>query len=157
LLRHLPSPMDEQTFTRCKLDPAERRRNKEALALHRDLLRLRREDPVLRRAGTVRVDGAVLMPQAFVLRYPGGGDGDRLLIVNLGCDQDVTPMPEPLLAPSEGGHWALLWSSESIRYGGQGTPPLRPHSLLHVPGESAILLASRPGAVDDERDGDGTQ
>ena len=42
----------------------------EALALHRDLLRLRRDDPTIRagqRPGAV--DGAVLGPEALVLRW----------------------------------------------------------------------------------------
>ena len=46
-------------------------RHAEAYALHRDLLRLRRDDPVFgdRRRG--RLEGAVLGPGAFVLRYFG--------------------------------------------------------------------------------------
>jgi maltooligosyltrehalose trehalohydrolase len=145
-----PSPMAEETFTRCKLDHGERDRHAAAVALHQDLLRLRRSDPVLRRAGDGRLDGAVLGEDIFLLRYFGGSDGDRLLIVNLGIDRDVSPVPEPLLAPPDGAHWVLSWSSESVRYGGQGTPPLRPHSLLHVPGHSAVLFSSSRGEVEDD-------
>jgi maltooligosyltrehalose trehalohydrolase len=92
----------------------------------------------------------VIASDAFVLRYQGGADGDRLLVVNLGCDLDLRPVPEPLLAPPCGTRWELLWSSESPRYGGSGTPPLRPHSHLHVPGESAVLLRSEAGPIDDD-------
>ena len=56
----MPVPADRQTFDRCKLDPAERERNVEAVRLHADLLRLRREDPVFRLQRQRALDGAVL-------------------------------------------------------------------------------------------------
>ncbi|HEX5581654.1 MAG TPA: malto-oligosyltrehalose trehalohydrolase, partial [Gemmatimonadaceae bacterium] len=43
----LPPPHDPATFERCKLDLAERERHRAVYELHRDLLRVRREDPVL--------------------------------------------------------------------------------------------------------------
>ena len=146
----LPSPTDEMTFERCKLDHTEQDRNVEAHTLHRDLIRLRRSDPVIMRAAEQRPEGAVLDSGAFVLRYLGGADGDRLLLVNLGCDLDLCPLPEPLLSPPAGSRWVVQWSSASVRYGGQGTPPVRPHSQLHLPGESALLLRSEPGTPQDE-------
>ena len=99
VLAALPSPVDEETFLRCKLDPGERERHPQWYALHRDLIHLRRSDPVILRAADRRPDGAVIGPGAFILRYFGGEDGDRLLVVNLGCDIDLHPVPEPLLAP----------------------------------------------------------
>ena len=45
----VPDPSDVETFRRCKLDWTERASNREALALHRDLIRLRREDATLSR------------------------------------------------------------------------------------------------------------
>jgi maltooligosyltrehalose trehalohydrolase len=148
-LAALPPPTDETTFQRCKIDFRERELHAETYALHRDLLRLRRSDPVIRCAGEVRPEGAVLDSGAFVLRYLGGGDGDRLLIVNLGSDLDLVPLAEPLLAPPAESRWVVQWSSAAVRYGGEGTPPLRPHSQLHIPGETAVLLRSLPGSPDD--------
>jgi maltooligosyltrehalose trehalohydrolase len=156
VLDALPDPADEATFRRCQLDPGERRTNVEAYALHRDLLQLRHTDPVIRRAGDVRPEGAVLESGAFVLRFLGGAEGDRLLIINLGCDLDMRPLPEPLLAPPPACHWVCQWSSASVRYGGQGTPPVRAHSHLHVPGECALLLRSSAGAPPDEKESDST-
>jgi maltooligosyltrehalose trehalohydrolase len=95
----------------------------------------------MRRVGTLRPDGAVLSATAFVMRFRGGTDGDRALIVNLGCDLDLLPIPEPLLAPPAQCRWVLQWSSASVRYGGQGRAPL-PDDHLHIPGETAILLRS---------------
>jgi maltooligosyltrehalose trehalohydrolase len=149
VLAALPSPVDEETFRRCQLDLRERERHPDWYALHRDLIHLRRSDPVILRAADRRPDGAVIAAGAFILRFFGEGDGDRLLVVNLGCDLDLRPLPEPLLAPPIGCRWEVLWSSEAPRYGGGGMPPMRPHSHLHVPGAAAILLRSEPGVVHD--------
>ena len=72
--------------------------------------------------------------------------------MNLGGDLDLRPVPEPLLAPPAGCRWQLLWSSEAPAYGGGGTPPVRPHSHLHLPSAAAILLGSEPGAIEDDHD-----
>jgi maltooligosyltrehalose trehalohydrolase len=146
----LPAPVNEATFERCKLDLGERETHREWYVFHRDLIRLRRSDPVIRASASNRPDGATIAPEAFVLRYQGGELGDRLLIVNLGCDLDVRPIPEPLVAPPRDARWVPQWSSEAPAYGGNGTPAIRPHSHLHVPGEAAILLRSEPGPINDD-------
>jgi maltooligosyltrehalose trehalohydrolase len=141
----LADPALPETFERCKLDLAEREMHVHAVALHRDLLKLRRDDPVL---GTeTSVDGAVLGEEAFVLRYFGEQDDDRLLIVNFGRDLVLLPCPEPLLAPVPGHDWKLLWSSEDPRYGGDGTPE-SDEAAWRVPGHAALVYrrerSSRP-------------
>ena len=85
----------------------------------------------------------MLAAEAFALRFFGGAAGDRLLVINLGGDLDLTPAPEPLLAPPAGVEWALLWSSEFPQYGGQGTPPVHPEEIFRVPGNCAVVLTSR--------------
>src|SRR4029077_596841 len=77
---HLAPPSDHATFARCKLDLSERDRHREVYALHRDLLAVRRDDPVIRAAGSRRVDGAVLTPAIFVVRFAPGAAEDRLLV-----------------------------------------------------------------------------
>jgi maltooligosyltrehalose trehalohydrolase len=116
----LADPADPRTFERCVLDQSERTRHREAYALHRDLLRLRREDPVFRAQGAHGVDGAVLGLEAFVLRFHGVEGDVRLLLVNLGADVPLEPVAEPLLAPPAGRRWRTIWSSEDPRYGGGG-------------------------------------
>ena len=141
---YLTNPESEQTFLRCKLNFNERQTYAELYALHRDLLRLRREDPVFslpRRGG---LDGAVLGPEAFVLRYFGEQNNDRLLLVNLGLSLHLAPVSEPLLAPVEGHRWTVEWSSESPRYGGCATPPLETETTWNVPGEAAVVLMPQP-------------
>jgi maltooligosyltrehalose trehalohydrolase len=140
VVRALPPPGDEQTFTASKLDFAERARHRQAYALHVDLLKLRRQDAVLSRAGCYRPEGAVLGPGAFLLRYLDAEHGDRLLIVNLDCDLDFAPAREPLIAPPYGRRWRLVWSSESSEYGGQGTPRLDRDAPWLVPGGCALFF-----------------
>ncbi len=136
----LPDPADPETFERCKLDPAERERNRAAEALHRDLLALRRDDPVFSAQRPRGVDGAVLGAEAFVLRYFAEDGRDRLLLVNLGPDLRLDPAPEPLLAPPEGTAWQTLWSSEDFKYGGTGTPPVETEDGWRVPGHAAVAM-----------------
>jgi maltooligosyltrehalose trehalohydrolase len=143
----LPSPVDEATFLRAKLDLSERQSHAEAWALHKDLLTLRRATPAITHPR--RVDGAVLAPDALGIRYSGDED-DCLLVVNLGCDLDLVPAPEPLLAPPAAAQWTCLWSSETIRYGGQGTPPVHANSQWHLPGESAVFFRATAASADDD-------
>lgn len=137
----LANPESEITFKKCKLDFSEREQHANHYALHRDLLKLRREDSVFHNPHPSGVDGAVLGTEAFVLRFFGEDNGDRLLFVNLGADLQLIGVPEPLLAPVEGGSWKLIWSSEDPSYGGFGTPPFRDGNWP-IPGHGAIVLAS---------------
>ncbi|MBV8199624.1 MAG: DUF3459 domain-containing protein, partial [Acidobacteria bacterium] len=69
----IPDPAAPETFALCQLDRDDEGGAGEqaaaALALHRDLLRLRREDPVFRLQAAAGIDGAVLGPAALVLRW----------------------------------------------------------------------------------------
>ena len=112
LFARIPDPA---TFERCKLDHAERETHAAIYALHRDLLHLRHAEPVFRAQRKYGVDGAVLAEEAFLLRFFGEHDDDRLMLVNFGSDLLLNPAPEPLLAPPEGREWAILWSSGSMQ------------------------------------------
>ncbi|MEO7723916.1 MAG: DUF3459 domain-containing protein [Chthoniobacterales bacterium] len=78
----------------------------------RDVIQLRRK---LRISSPERgtVDGAVLGPHSFVLRYFHSLGDDRLLLLNLGPAQSVAVVPEPLLAPPAPGRGERLESSEA--------------------------------------------
>lgn len=132
-------PGDRATFERCKLDFADRERHAPLYRLHKDLLRLRREEGALRGG----VDGAVLGPEVFLLRFFSEKDGDRLLLVNLGLDWIPNPAPEPLLAPPEGRLWTVQWSSENPAYGGSGTGAFEVSDNWRIPGQAAVLLRPR--------------
>ena len=113
--------------------------------LYKDLLRIRREDPVFRAQHQRGMDGAVLSPEAFLLRFfegPNGASGrDRLLLVNLGRDLEFDPAPDPLLAPPQDMGWEVLWSSEDPAYGGGGNGPVETEEGWILPGQSAVVLA----------------
>jgi maltooligosyltrehalose trehalohydrolase len=133
-------PDDPQTFEGCKLNLDERQAHAAQYEFHRDLIALRRRDPVF--GSDADIDGAVLSSDALVVRYFGGADGDRLLIVNLGAQLVLTIVNESLLAPPEGARWRVLWSSEDVSYGGTGTPQVEHATGWNLPGLSAVALAS---------------
>jgi maltooligosyltrehalose trehalohydrolase len=137
---NLQDPSDASTFERCKLDFKERETHREVYEMHRDLLRLRREDTTFNAQEPRALDGAVLGSDAFILRLFGREGDDRLLVVNLGSDLNLDPAPEPLLAPPAGKVWATLWSSEEYRYGGTGTPPLETEDNWRLPGRATVAL-----------------
>jgi len=149
----IADPADPETFRRCKLDLTERHTHAAAYALHEDLLRLRREDPVLSAQGRGGIDGAVLGADAFVLRFFSSAEEreDRLLLINLGHDLHLVPAPEPLLAPPEEARWTVLWSSENPRYGGNGAPPPDDEEKgWLIPGRAATVLRPVSREDDDE-------
>jgi len=154
--RALPNPAARETFEACVLDFRERETHAPVVALHRDLLRLRRETAAFRAQAWRGVDGAVLAAEAFVLRYFDGAPGerhdprdrtrgDRLVVINLGRDLRLDAAPEPLLAPADGRRWIVEWSSEAAAYGGSGTPPIEDEAgRWRFPGHAAVVLRLAP-------------
>jgi maltooligosyltrehalose trehalohydrolase len=132
----------------------------EVLALHRDLLRLRREDATIRGGNQrVRIDGVVLGPEAFALRWfdPEGEGDDRLMLVNLGIELRLPVTAEPLLAPPEDRNWKVLWSSEDPRYGGFGTaPPETEEHNWRLVAHVAVVMTPVPAEADEHRDPPGS-
>ncbi len=134
-------PGNPSTFEASKLDFSERQKNAAMYNLHKDLLALRRKDPVFRQQRKGAVDGAVIGTNAFALRFFGGAEnGDRILFVNLGRDLHFNPAPEPLLAPPPDHRWTVIWSSEHPDYGGYGTYPPDSSENWRISGYSAVVL-----------------
>jgi maltooligosyltrehalose trehalohydrolase len=149
----LDDPHDRATFERCKLDHDEFESHASAVALHRDLLALRRDDSVISEQSREDLHGAVLAPSAFLLRWFRDGD-DRLLLINFGVDVDCTPALDPLLAAPAGMSWEIVWASEDVTYGGRGIAPVIRDGAWHVGSESAVLLKSvKKGAVKESAEG----
>jgi len=134
------APNDPKAFASSKLDLRERETHREAYDLTKDLLKLRREDPVFAAQRNDTLHGAVLGPEAFVLRYATGTGDDRLVLVNLGGDLDLAELAEPLLAPPWGARWRIAFSTEDPRYGGNGTAPIESDSRVRLLGPSALVL-----------------
>jgi maltooligosyltrehalose trehalohydrolase len=139
-LRRLPAPDDPEAFSRCKLDFSEREKNRALYDLHIDLLKLRREDSRFRLQELEGIDGAVLGPTSFVLRYFSEANDDRLLLVNLGERQVLNPASEPLLAPLAACTWETLWTSDSRCYGGADAVAAATSKQWILPAESAVAL-----------------
>jgi maltooligosyltrehalose trehalohydrolase len=151
--RSIRDPGAQETFRACKLDWSERDRHASVWHMHRDLLALRRSDPVFRQQAADRTFGAVLGPRTLLLRYFGadvgneGGGDDRLVLVSLDTDRIFQPTPEPLLAPPPGCSWQVLWSSEDVQYGGGGTPPIETEDAgWRIPGHAAIVMTAKRNA-----------
>jgi maltooligosyltrehalose trehalohydrolase len=144
-LTTLPAPDDPKVFARCKLDFSEREKNRQLYDLHIDLLKLRREDSRFRQQIPGGIDGAVFGSASFVLRYFSQESDDRLLLVNFGESQALHPASEPLLAPPSGCTWEMLWTSESPRYGGAGSPITATPEHWILPGEGTVVLRPTRG------------
>lgn len=141
----LPDPANFSTFEESRLDWAEADRNSGLLALHRDLIKLRRSDASFSQASERQVDGAVLGDAALVIRYrTPHAVGHRLLFLNLGRDLHMAVIPEPLLAPPQGCRWALAWSSEHPDYDGAGRRPIDPEQFWILPGDCALVFCAEP-------------
>jgi maltooligosyltrehalose trehalohydrolase len=137
-------PIELRTFERCKLagipdDPY----CAEWLALHRDLLALRHRR---RRLGAcIRPLSAA--PDADLLALRDDDPTDPwLLAVNLGSDRDIAGLAAPVLAPPRGRAWQLVWSSDAVRYGGSGMPPVEADRIL-IPGASAVVLGMKGDVI----------
>ena len=138
----LTDPDAEETFVGCKLSWSEKEAHHEAYKFHRDLLALRRGDPVFSGRDRTGIDGAVLSQHAFLLRHFADDGADRLLIFNFGHDFHLSPAPEPLLAPPEDRRWDLLFSTENPAYGGFGETALEGPFNWRIPSQAAVVLAA---------------
>ncbi len=140
----VPDPAAPETFESARLDFSERAAHPAAVALHRDLIALRRSDAAFHSQRPRAVDGAVLGKNAFALRFFASDAGDRLVLVNLGHTLHLEPTPEPLLAAPTRAGWRIRWSSEDPRYGGAGTPDVLTDEGWRVPAEAAVVLEPAP-------------
>ena len=132
----IPLPSDIHTFERCKIDFKDRKDHEQTYRMFKDLLHLRNHDPVFK--DIEQIDGSVLGPDSFLLRF-FGIEEDRLLIINFGPDLHFDSCPDPLIAAGKKKKWKALWSSELAKYGGEGCPPFQ-SPKWKIAGHSAMVL-----------------
>src|SRR4029079_18850145 len=101
----------------------------------------RRSDAAFRAQDATALDGAVLGPELFVLRFGHRSpQEERLLIVNFGPDLEAASFAEPLMASPEGHTWQIRWSSAEPEYGGVGTPAVVTDAGWRIPAHVAVVL-----------------
>jgi 1,4-alpha-glucan branching enzyme len=144
---NLAPPDAPATFERSRVDPGESERHPAMVALHRDLLAMRKNDPAFSAQRADCIEGAVLGEHAFLLRFAPPGAPRRLLLINLGSTLQLTVAPEPLLALPRGKGWRLLWSSESPLYGGSGAREPESEEGWQLPPECALVLEERETSI----------
>lgn len=135
---NITNPSELLTFMQSKIE--NEAKYLPLLEMHKALIRLRKEDPVLRKMQERELDGSVIGKNAFLIRYFGEKE-DRLLIVNLRPDFELNTPSDPLLSPGLQKEWKILFSTEAVLFGGQGTPPLA-SPFWTIQGHSALLLES---------------
>jgi maltooligosyltrehalose trehalohydrolase len=131
------------------LDWSEVQSHAPSFLFHRDLIALRKTDPVLSSVENFELDGATLSENAFVLRWFSKSSTDRLLIVNLDRQLTLDSIAEPLIAPPRGHEWSLAWNSEDAKYGGHGViSPFEDggRGRWNLAAQSATLLIAIPRA-----------
>jgi maltooligosyltrehalose trehalohydrolase len=136
-LRRFPDPQDDATFLASKLDrsEAEREPGRGVLALYGELLRLRREDPVLAAQDRFAMTVRALDDDALVVAMAHEG-AERVLVLNTGGAREIT------LEPGGRRWWAVLVSTEEPRFGGAGAATRIGDATLSMPAESAAWLAA---------------
>ncbi|MGV8935610.1 MAG: malto-oligosyltrehalose trehalohydrolase [Allorhizobium sp.] len=145
MIARFADPIARQTFERSKLDWSEFDEHPETVGLHRDLLQLRRQYDAFAcvSEGITRIDGSVLSPSAFLLRFFGRKPAeDLILMVNFGADLPITSIPDPLFAPPFELQWTSVWSSEQPAYGGTGVRHIDVRDRWVLAGDSAVLLTA---------------
>jgi maltooligosyltrehalose trehalohydrolase len=130
LVDSIPDPQAESTYRGSQLRDSDREVGAGMLALYRDLLRLRREDPVLANGDRAHLDANVIGAEVLSVRR-WTDEGERLLIANFGREMEVA-VPEAA---------KVLFSTTSKEYGGTGYAPVVNGNTATIPARSATLLS----------------
>lgn len=127
----VPDPQALETFTRSKLDWNEAGKPEHAgvLALYRELLRLRAQEPILKVSRRGSFDARPLGQNALVLERRGAGGALQVIINVKGTLEHRVPE----------GAQLVLWSEES-RFGGASTHSPLGHGVLRLDGPSAAVV-----------------
>ncbi|HSB60895.1 MAG TPA: malto-oligosyltrehalose trehalohydrolase [Vicinamibacteria bacterium] len=136
----IPDPQAEATFRRSRLDWSRREQPPHAstLRLYRELLRLRRTEPLLRDPSWDGLSVRALGEEGLVLARLGG-ENALVALVRLSGEGRLAA-EEAVPALREGASWALALSTEDEAFAHDPRPP-----SVDLAGAAATFL--RPGAV----------
>ncbi len=115
----IPDPQSPETFFRSRLNLKEREIHTGTYAFYKELLRLRREDPVLRVQERTQSRATEVGPQIIVMER-WDADERRVLVANFGPSVGITFAGQPDLARLLDFDWTLLLTSSDRRFGGDG-------------------------------------
>ena len=130
----IPDPQAESTFLRSKLCEDEMRspRGLAVIALHRELLRMRRGDAVLRASRDARVPlDAESSANTLSVRV-ATASGERQIVANLSGEPAALPL---------GRGWRCVLHSREARFGGDGKAPQISGGNVTLPAWSGAFLA----------------
>ena len=116
-IKRIPDPQAESTFHASKLNWAERGEGLHAgtLALYKEALRLRREEPALRRRARADWQAVALGGEAVAIVYTEPDAGEMCMVV-----LSLTGGGSGEMGIDEGPDFRLLFSSNETRFGGSG-------------------------------------
>ena len=137
--RHLP-PM------RCSIS-ANGERHAPHYALHRDLLALRRDDPVLRPAARRGSTARCSASEAWLLRFFSQSGDDRLLLVNLGRDCCWRRRRSRCWRRSRARLGRSYGRAKRRVMAAAGRRRWTPTAICIIPGQSAAVLIPGPSAA----------
>jgi maltooligosyltrehalose trehalohydrolase len=111
----IPDPQSPETFERSKLDWQETSTypGLQGLALHQELLQLRKTDPVLAQSRSGRAPLQAWAQDNVVVVIVENDIGVRAILANFGEQESMARLP--------GGRWAELFSTATLDVGGTGT------------------------------------
>jgi maltooligosyltrehalose trehalohydrolase len=138
----IPDPQAESTFLASKLDLGERAAHADSYALYRELLRLRRADPVLRVQDRARTRATPLGEELLAVHRWSRAD-HRLLLVNFGKSETIAlgDVPGGDALPAAG---SVMFSTAEGRFGGDGTETELVGDgqgrTARIPARTAVLL-----------------
>ncbi|MCL6501656.1 MAG: malto-oligosyltrehalose trehalohydrolase [Pirellulales bacterium] len=147
--RRIPDPQAEATFRASQLDWDEIRREPHASIrrLYQTLLSLRRREPALRSAQLAVHQVEAAGADSLVLRRPGDGEGDWLIVVRLRGRGAVDLRGHAVAEPGTGRRWAICLTTEDAAFSPQPNPPqvdlTTGGPLLHFAVPAAVLLRER--------------
>jgi maltooligosyltrehalose trehalohydrolase len=128
----IPDPQDVQTHRRSMPDHGQRNDHADVYNLYRDLLAMRRDDPVLRHQDRQATRARALAPDVLAIcRWHEGQE--RVLLANFGAEAaDVSAPAAGAVGIVESEGWRVVWSTPNTA---------QPASIWTVPARSARLLA----------------
>jgi maltooligosyltrehalose trehalohydrolase len=144
----IPDPQAAQTFDSSVLDEADRAINARILLLYRELLTLRRDDPVLHVAERTATRACAAGAQMMIVHRWHEAE-HLVLVANVGAATDLSFSSTAGLREVPDGEWRLLLSTAETRFGGGGRASAvggdGQERRMTIPARTAVIYAVTAG------------